>query len=165
MWDLPALRGNQPEQLGYPTQKPQALLERIIKASSNEGDAVLDPFAGCGTTAHAAELLNRQWIGIDISQFSASLVRHRLIDSFPNLDRGDIPVIGCPLTMADARELARTNPFEFEKRACGEVGAQGLFYNPGDRGTDGGIDGIIPFHYSKSLWDRKPPKRHLQLFR
>lgn len=161
MWDIPALRGNQPEQLGYPTQKPQKLIERIIEASSNEGDIVLDPFCGCGTTVHAAENLDRKWIGIDISQFSAGLVRNRIINSFEHkqFSRTDIHIIGCPLTLVDARDLANTNPFEFEKWVCGEVGAQGLFHNPGERGADGGVDGIIPFHYSKHLFDGKPPEK------
>ncbi len=132
------------EALGYPTQKPTALLERIIKASSNEGDIVLDPFCGCGTTVHAAEMLNREWVGIDISQFSAGLIRNRMTGNL-HLERADIQVIGCPLTLVDAQDLARNNPFEFEKWACGEVGARGLFHNLGKRGADGGVDGIIPF--------------------
>jgi len=136
------------ERLGYPTQKPLALLERIIKASSNKGDVVLDPFCGCGTTVHAAELLNRQWIGIDISQFSAGLIRNRITGNFKYLDRTDIAVIGCPLTLKDAHNLAQADRFEFEKWACGEVGAQGLFHNPGERGADGGVDGVIPFYTS-----------------
>ena len=143
--DIPSLNNMANERLGYPTQKPVALLERIIKASSNEGDIVLDPFCGCGSTVHAAELLHRQWLGIDISQFSTGLVTNRLLKNFPNLKRKEILVVGCPLTLVDAEDLARTNPFEFEKWACGEVGAQGLFHNPGERGADGGVDGIIPF--------------------
>jgi len=113
---------------------------------------VLDPFCGCGTTVHAAEALNRRWIGIDISQFSAGLIRNRLIQNFPHrLNRGNVSVIGCPLTVVDARELAKKDPFEFEKWACGEVGAHGLFHNPGDRGADGGVDGVINFHYTESF--------------
>ncbi|MYB33802.1 MAG: hypothetical protein F4X92_01445, partial [Gammaproteobacteria bacterium] len=133
------------ERLGYPTQKPLALLERIIKSSSNEGDVVLDPFCGCGTTVHSAELLNRQWLGIDISQFSAGLIRNRITGNFKHLDRTDVSVVGCPLSLIDAHDLASTNPFEFEKWVCGEVGARGLFHNPGERGADGGVDGVIPF--------------------
>jgi len=136
------------ERLGYPTQKPLSLLERIIKASSNEGDVILDPFCGCGTTVHAAELLHRQWMGIDISQFSAGLIRNRITGNFKYLDRTDIAVIGCPLTLKDAHNLAQADRFEFEKWACGEVGAQGLFHNPGERGADGGVDGVIPFYTS-----------------
>ena len=159
--DIPSLNNMAKERLGYPTQKPNALLERIIKSSSNEGDIVLDPFCGCGTTVHAAELINRKWIGIDISQFSAGLVRNRIINSFEHkqFSRTDINIIGCPLRLVDAQDLARNDPFEFEKWACGEVGAQGLFHNPGDRGRDGGVDGVIPFHYSKDLFDGKPPEK------
>lgn len=149
------------ERLGYPTQKPLDLLRRIIKASSNEGDIVFDPFCGCGTTLHAAEELNRQWIGIDISQFSVGLVRNRLIDNFKHkkLNRENISIVGCPLSVVEAKELARTDPFEFEKWACGEVGAHGLFHEPGERGADGGVDGIIPFYYSQQLLDSEPPEK------
>jgi len=140
------------EKLGYPTQKPLALLDRIIRASSNPGDIVLDPFCGCGTTVHAAEALNRKWIGIDISQFSAGLIRNRLIKNFPlRLNHGNVSIIGCPLTVVDAQELAKRDPFEFEKWACGEVGAEGLFHNPGDRGADGGVDGVINFHFTEKF--------------
>ena len=155
---IPSLNTMAKERLGYPTQKPLALLDRIIKASSNEGDIVFDPFCGCGTTLHAAENLKRQWVGIDISQFSAGLVRNRLLENFPLLNRGQIPVIGCPLSAVEAEELAKTDPFEFEKWACGEVGAEGLFHEPGERGADGGIDGVIPFYYGE-LFDNKPPKK------
>ena len=80
-WDVPALRGNQPETVGYPTQKPIALYERMVKASSNEGDIVLDPFAGCATTLVAAEKLGRHWVGIDIWEGAHDLVRKRLEDT------------------------------------------------------------------------------------
>ena len=159
VWQTPFIAPSAKERLGYPTQKPLKLLQRIIEASSNKGDVVLDPFCGCGTTAHAAEMLGRKWIGIDISQFSAGLIRNRILSHYQHLHRGNIPVLGCPLTVYDARELASNDPFEFEKWACGEVGAQGLFHNPGDRGADGGVDGIIPFHYSESLFDQKKPEK------
>ena len=137
------------ERIGYPTQKPLSLLERIIQASSNPGDVVLDPFCGCGTTIEAAEILKRRWIGIDISQFAASLVRNRVVYSHRahtgQLTRADIPIIGSPLSLSDAEALAKT-PFDFERWACGEIGAEGMVHPPGQRGADGGIDGIIPFH-------------------
>lgn len=160
-WNIDMVGRTSKERLGYPTQKPLALARQFIKASSNEGDIVFDPFCGCGTTLHAAEELERQWVGIDISQFSAGLVRNRLIDNFKHkrLNRGNIPVIGCPLSVVEAEELARTDPFEFEKWACGEVGAQGLFHEPGQRGADGGVDGIIPFYFSPQLLDDKPPEK------
>ena len=158
-WEIPFIRPNSKERLGYPTQKPLALLERIIKASSDRNDVVLDPFCGCGTTVHAAESLKRQWIGIDISQFSAGLIRNRLLKNFTYLDRKDIPILGCPLTVADAEDLADSDRFEFEKWACGEVGAQGLYHEPGERGSDGGVDGVIPFYFSKEGLGTGPPEK------
>ena len=89
-WDIPALRGNQPETTGYPTQKPVALLERIIKASSNEGDTVLDPFCGCATTCVAAEKLGRKWIGVDLSDKTYDWAKKRLQKEIPtDLPRGE----------------------------------------------------------------------------
>ena len=75
--DIPPLSAHDQERLGYPTQKPQALLERIISASSKEGDMVLDPFCGCGTAVHAAQKLNRKWIGIDITCLAISLIERQ----------------------------------------------------------------------------------------
>ena len=147
------------ERLGYRTQKPLALIERIIKASSNEGDLVLDPFCGCGTTLHAAESLKRNWVGVDISQFAVGLVRNRLARNFKYLSKNDMHIIGCPLTVIEAQDLAKSNPFEFEKWACGEVGAEGLHHPPGKRGADGGVDGIIPFYHSEELVSRELPKK------
>ncbi len=83
--DLLAIGGSSPERFGYPTQKPVSLLKRIIQASSNEADIVLDPFCGCGTTIHAAQKLNRQWIGIDITNLAISLIEKRLTDAFPGV--------------------------------------------------------------------------------
>ena len=133
------------EKLGYPTQKPLALLERIIKASSNPGDLVVDPFCGCGTTLHAAESLDRGWIGVDVSRFAVELMRERVVSNFPHrLSQSDaITIIGLPETVDDARRLARQDPFEFEKWVCGRIGANGLGKRLGARGADQGIDGII----------------------
>ena len=159
VWRIPTINNMAKERLGYPTQKPLELLRRIIKASSNEGDVVLDPFCGCGTTVHAAEELNRKWIGIDVSHFSVGLIRNRILDNFREIDRQDIRVTGCPMSVDDAVDLAVRDKFEFEKWACGEVGAQGLFHAPGERGADGGVDGIIPFYHSESLADGKAPEK------
>ena len=135
------------ERLGYPTQKPLALLERIIKASSKPGDIVLDPFCGCGTTVHAAENLKRRWIGIDISPFAAGLIRERMVDNFrPALAKSDIVIRGIPHTIEDARALAQRDKFEFEKWVCGFIGAEGMFRQPGERGADGGVDGLLKFY-------------------
>ena len=151
LWiDLPAVRGK--ERLGYPTQKPLALLERIIRASSNEGDLVLDPFCGCGTTVHAAESLKRRWFGIDISPFSTGLIRERLVANFPHLE-GQISTHGVPHSEEEARELAGRDKFEFEKWVCGAIGADGMFREPGERGADGGVDGlmeIFPVHLGRA---------------
>src|SRR5216110_1656812 len=88
------------ERLGYPTQKPQALLERIISASSSPGDVVLDPFCGCGTTIAAAQQLNRRWIGIDITHLAITLIRGRLADSYGSAT--DYDVVGEPVSITDA---------------------------------------------------------------
>jgi site-specific DNA-methyltransferase (adenine-specific) len=124
-------------------------LERIIAASSNKGDTVLDPFCGCGTALHAAELLDRNWIGIDISRFSVGVVKSRLVESFkdenPNILK-QIKVSGVPTDPESARALARENPWEFEKWACGQLGAKGLYKRLGAKGADQGIDGVIEFY-------------------
>ncbi len=144
VWDdIKAVINVSKERLGYPTQKPLALLERIIKASSNPGDWVLDTFCGCGTTVHAAESLNRQWIGIDISPFSAGLIRERIRHNFQYLKPDDIYMWGAPATVEEARQLASDKPFEFEKWVCGAIGANGMYKNPGERGADGGVDGVM----------------------
>ena len=141
--DIKAVINVSKERLGYPTQKPLALLERIIKASSNPGDLVLDTFCGCGTTVHAAESLKRQWIGIDISPFSAGLIRERIRHNFQYLKPDDIYMWGAPATVEEARQLASDKPFEFEKWVCGAIGANGMYKNPGERGADGGVDGVM----------------------
>ena len=141
MWVGPTSR----ERYGYPTQKPLALLERIIKTSSNKGDVVLDPFCGCGTTIHAAERLSRKWIGIDISHFSAGLMRNRILSNFKYLSSDDMRMAGVPDTPETARQLAKADKFAFEKWVCGHVGAEGMFHEPGQRGADGGVDGVLKF--------------------
>ena len=141
--DIYAISSHSGERLGYPTQKPLALLERIIKASSKPGDIVLDPFCGCGTTLHAAETLGRKWIGIDISKFSTGLIRRRLVDNFGYLNRDDIFIHGTPESVAEARALAQQDKFEFEKWVCGALDANGLYKNPGEKGADGGVDGVV----------------------
>ncbi len=123
------------ESLGYPTQKPVALLERIIQASSNGGDVVLDPFCGCGTAVHAAEKLNRQWIGIDITHLAISLIEKRLRDAFPDIK---INVEGTPKDLEGARDLALRDKYQFQWWACSLVNAQP--YQVKKKGADGGID-------------------------
>lgn len=129
------------ERLGYPTQKPEALLERIIAASSNPGDVVLDPFCGCGTTIAAAQKLGRKWIGIDVTHLAISLIKNRLIDSY-GAD-AKYTVIGEPTTVEDAKALADSDPYQFQWWALGLVGARGTEQK---KGADKGIDGRLYFH-------------------
>ena len=128
------------ERLGYPTQKPLALLERIINASSNEGDTVLDPFCGCGTAVHAAQKLGRQWIGIDITHLAISLIEKRLRDAFPQIK---FEVHGTPKDVEGAKDLASRDKYQFQWWACSLVNAQP--FQGKKKGADTGIDGKIFF--------------------
>ena len=116
---------------------PTGLLERIIEASSNKGDIVLDPFCGCGTAVHAAQKLGRDWIGIDITHLSISLIEKRMKDAFPGLE---FPVHGTPKDLEGARNLAERDKYQFQWWACSLVGAQP--YQGKKKGADSGIDGI-----------------------
>jgi site-specific DNA-methyltransferase (adenine-specific) len=138
--DIPPINMRARERLGYPTQKPQTLLERIINASSNEGDVVLDPFCGCGTTIHAAEKLKRRWIGIDITHLSISLIENRLRYAFPGIK---FEVHGSPKDLAGARDLAARDKYQFQWWAVSLVDA--VPQNSRKKGADGGIDGVIYF--------------------
>lgn len=138
--DIEHLHGASGEFLGYPTQKPVALLERVISASTKPGDVVLDPFCGCGTTIEAAQTLGRQWIGIDITHYAISLIDGRLNRAFPDLK---IDVSGRPEDMAAARDLAARDPFQFQWWANWLVGVQN--YREHKKGPDRGIDGVIFF--------------------
>lgn len=138
VWDIAAIAPTAKERLGYPTQKPEALLERIISASSNEGDLVLDPFCGCGTTVAVAQRLGRRWIGIDITHLAINLMRTRLLDTFGDDIADTFEVVGEPTTLHDARALAKQDPFQFEWWALGLVGARPA---KGKKGADKGIDG------------------------
>ena len=140
--DIQPIGAQAAERLGYPTQKPLALLERIISASSNEGDVVLDPFCGCGTAVHAAEKLKRQWIGIDITHLAVSLIEKRMKEAFPYLANKDaFEIIGTPQDLGAARDLAERDKHQFQLWACTLVGAQP--YRGGKKGADGGIDGML----------------------
>jgi hypothetical protein len=127
--------------LGYPTQKPEALLERIIKASSNEGDLVLDPFCGCGTAVSVAQRLNRRWIGIDITYLATNLIKSRLRDAFGDGVRYEL--VGEPKDLASAGQLAKQDPYQFQWWVLGLVEARGVDQK---KGADKGIDGCILFH-------------------
>jgi len=132
------------ERLGYPTQKPVALLERIVQASSNEGDVVLDPFCGCGTAIVAAEKLNRKWIGIDITHLAIALIKKRMSDHFPD---AQFEIIGEPKSVYDAERLFEQSPFQFEAWAVSLIGGQ-PYKSKG--GADKGVDGLIFFEDAKS---------------
>ena len=141
VWDdIPPLHASSPERLRYPTQKPVALLERVLSASSDSGSIVLDPFCGCGTTVHAAEKLRRRWIGIDITPIAVNLISRRLKEAFEGIS---FSVRGIPRDMDGARELAARDKFLFQLWACDLVDAQP--YRDGKKGADGGIDGLIYF--------------------
>jgi adenine specific DNA methylase Mod len=142
LWDdVPALHSQAKERMGYPTQKPIALLERIIKASSDEEMVVLDPFCGCGTSVEAAEKLKRQWIGIDVTHYAITLIERRLSNS------GVLPdtyqVAGRPTDLAGARDLARRDKHQFQWWAAWRLGAR--WYREEKKGADRGIDGRMMF--------------------
>ncbi len=139
-WDISILNPNSKERLGYPTQKPLALLDRIISASSNEGDLVLDPFCGCGTTIHAAEKLGRRWIGIDITHLAVSAIERRMKDAFPGVA---FTVEGVPRDLASALDLAARDKYQFQWWAVSLV--DGVPLDGRKKGADGGIDGLIYF--------------------
>ncbi|MGR3463054.1 MAG: DNA methyltransferase [Roseovarius sp.] len=146
--DISPINSRAQERLGYPTQKPVALLERILNASSNPNDVVLDPFCGCGTTVHAAQKLGRQWIGIDITHLAINLIETRLYDAFEG--QAQFTVHGVPQDIGGARDFFDRDDKtkkEFEKWACGLIKAypQG----GGRKGADGGIDGLFRFGPAK----------------
>ncbi|AEH38871.1 DNA methyltransferase [Halopiger xanaduensis] len=141
--DIPPESGD--KDLGYPTQKPEELLERVIKSGTDEGDVVLDPFCGCGTTVSVAERLNRRWVGIDITHLAISLMKHRLEAGFEY--EVDYDVIGEPVDLAGAEQLAEEDRFQFEWWALGLVNARPLEEK---KGPDQGIDGQLRFFPDKS---------------
>ena len=147
LWtDIRPLTAQAKERMGYPTQKPEALLERIIEASSNEGDVVLDPFCGCGTAVAVAERLGRRWVGIDITHLAISLMKSRLSGTF-GTQLSAYDVVGVPQDIESARALATESEhdgrYQFEYWALGLVEAR-----PGNnrrKGADAGVDGYINF--------------------
>jgi DNA modification methylase len=144
VWDdIPFINSQAQERLGYPTQKPEALLERILKASSNEGDLVLDPFCGCGTTVQVAQRLNRRWIGIDITHLAIGLIKKRLSDAFGPEIKTTYEVVGEPTDYEGAAALAAEDKYQFQWWALGQVGARPAEQK---KGADRGIDGRLYFH-------------------
>ena len=160
--DVEALRSWHKERLGYPTQKPEGLLERIIKASSNEGDVVLDAYCGCGTTVAVSQRLDRQWIGIDITYQSISLILRRLESAFGQGVLENVVLNGIPKDMQSAEALAhkkddRTRK-EFEKWAVLTYSNNRAIINQ-KKGADKGIDGIAYFRSERD----EPEKIILQV--
>lgn len=130
--DIPIAAGR--ERLGYPTQKPRALLERIIAASSNPGDVVLDPFCGCGTAVDAAQKLGRRWIGIDVTHIAIGMIEDRMRSGYPGIA---FETIGVPRDLASAERLAADDPHQFQQWVCWQVGGFPREKKGGDKGVDG----------------------------
>ncbi len=150
--DIPPINSQAKERLGYPTQKPEPLLERIINAGSREGDLVLDPFCGCGTTISVAERLKRGWIGIDITHLAIALMRHRLRDTFGD-ELSEYDVVGDPKDLASAKALAKHDRFQFEWWALSLV--DGRPAQDKRKGADAGVDGYIYFFDDNSKKAKK----------
>jgi DNA modification methylase len=146
VWEIPTISPTSSERLGYPTQKPIALLERIIAASSREGDVVLDPFCGCGTTVSAAEALGRKWIGIDIAYIAVDLITKRLQDAHGAEVLDEVDVYGIPRDLPGAHALFSHSPFDFERWAVSLVHGQPNEKQVGDKG----VDGVIRFPLDSS---------------
>ena len=144
--DIPPVQAQSREILGYPTQKPLTLLERIIKASSNPSDVVLDPFCGCGTAVAAAQKLDRKWIGIDITHLSIALQKYRLEAMFAGIK---FKVIGEPIDLGAARQLAQDDRYQFQWWALSLIRAKPFGSQEdsreGKKGSDRGVDGVIAF--------------------
>ncbi len=133
-WEISILNPNSKERLGYPTQKPRALLERIVAASSNPGDVVLDPFCGCGTAVDAAQKLGRQWIGIDVTHIAIGMIENRMREGYPGIA---FETIGVPKDLASAERLAADDPHQFQQWVCWQVGGFPREKRGGDKGVDG----------------------------
>ena len=140
--DIDPINAKAVERLGYPTQKPEALLERIIGASTDEGDTVLDPFCGCGTTIAAAHKLNRRWIGIDVTHLAVGLIKHRLLTTFGPSVEETYKSFGEPEDLGGAKQLATEDRHQFEHWALGLVGARASAHG---RGADKGVDGVLRY--------------------
>ena len=164
MEDIKALSSHDAERLGYPTQKPVELLKRILLASSNESDTILDAFCGCGTSIAAAQELNRQWIGIDITHLAIALQKYRLRDAYQLKEKADYVVIGEPVDLESARKLANDDRYQFQWWALSLVQAipMGSSFGSkvGKKGADRGIDGVINF---TELGKDKPQKVLIQV--
>lgn len=166
LWnDIPNLQASSAEALGYPTQKPLALLERIIQTSTDPGDVVLDPFCGCGTAVDAAQKLGRSWVGIDITYISIDLIIKRLQATFGQSVMNQVDVDGIPYDMQSAQRLFEKSPFDFERWAVSMLHAQPNEKQVGDKGIDGVRRFIIDNqHVGKVLVSVKGGKSVLPTF-
>ncbi|CAN5608481.1 site-specific DNA-methyltransferase [soil metagenome] len=144
--DVDPINSRAVERLGFPTQKPEELLERVLTVSSNEGDVILDPFCGCGTTVDVAQRMRRQWIGIDITFIAVDLIDKRLRDTYGSEVRATYEVHGIPRDVGGARALFKANPFDFERWAVSVVGGQP--HQRAEQAGDKGVDGWIRFPVS-----------------
>lgn len=149
VWTDVRLTSADRERLGYQTQKPRKLLERIISASTNAGDRVLDPFCGCGTTIDAAQRLGRSWTGIDVAFIAVDLIRHRLRGNYPDID-GTYNTWGIPHDLPGAHHMFSRSPFDFERWAVTLLGGQPNEKQRGDKG----VDGVVRFYLSKEARGR-----------
>ena len=147
--DIPPINSQAKERLGYPTQKPSALLERILQASSNPGDLILDPFCGCGTTVAAAQKLDRQWVGIDITHLAIAVMKYRIKAQFNLSEKQNYQIIGEPEDLPSAQQLALEDRYQFQWWALSLIAARPLDGESGSKkgkkGRDQGIDGDIAF--------------------
>ena len=143
--DIPPINSQAKERLGYPTQKPVTLIERILRLSSNPGDVVLDPFCGCGTTIHAAQKLGRQWIGIDVTYLAINLIKRRLEDAFGVEINGTYLEKGQPTDFESAKRLAQLDKFQFQHWALSLIDARPLKEGEG-KGADRGVDGLLYYY-------------------
>lgn len=148
-WQIQPIAPSAKERLSYPTQKPEALLERIIKASSKEGEVVLDPFCGCGTTVAVAHKLKRNWIGIDVTHLAINAIKLRLNKMLGIVPKNDFKVIGEPEDLEGARELSAHNRYQFQWWALSLINARP--YKDKKRGADTGIDGYLYFSHEKDV--------------
>lgn len=148
-WQIQPIAPSAKERLSYPTQKPEALLEKIIKASSNEGSIVLDPFCGCGTTIAVAHKFKRRWVGIDITHLSINAIKLRLKKMFGIEQKIDYKIIGEPEDLEGARELSTNNRYQFQWWALSLIDARP--YKDKKKGADTGIDGYLYFSHEKDV--------------
>jgi hypothetical protein len=145
VWEIQPTMPSSKERLGYPTQKPERLLERVIKASSNPTDIVLDPMCGCGTAIAVAHRLGRRWIGVDVSPTACRLMVKRMRDIGAKIGENDI--IGLPKSR---EEIKKMQPFEFQNWVCQRLTARVSRRKTGDMGIDGWVMGTIPLQVKQS---------------